>query len=452
MILAAAVILAACDSSEPTPPPTPDPGPVPPNAERISGNERLGWSQQASSGEELSTFRYLIYLDGAGADAQDVTCSATAGPAGFACTARMPPMSGGLHALTLSSYIDSGGSRLESPRSPAVSVFLVTQTTAGAGSPAGDPAGTSGPMTTRDGVRLFSEVVVDGLDDPTDLAFAADGRILVAERGGRIRVVHGRRLVAAPAIALPDVDVSKGGGLLSVATDPQDTHRFVFALYTTARGFRLARFQLVADTLGNRAILLDEIPASVGDPSGFVRIGPDARLYVGLDDSGNARRSGDLGSFSGKILRLNVDGGTPADQSTGSPIYSADMTAPRGAAWTSSGTLWVVDSADGSTALARPIRRPGAGNPRYRLPEGTDPSAVAVYPEKPGALRGNIFVGARGTGAILRLVPDASDPAKIASTELLYDESFGRPAAVAISSDGAIYVCTSHSLVRLMAR
>jgi glucose/arabinose dehydrogenase len=446
------MLLAGCDSSQPAPPPTPDPGPTPPpGAERITGSERLGWNQQAATGEELATFRYLIYVDSSAADAQDVACSPTAGPAGFACTARMPLMSAGSHALTLSSYIESGGSRFESPRSPAVSVFLVAQTvTSAAGSGAASADG-PGTITLRDGIRLSSEVVVEGLDTPGDLAVVDDGSILVAERDGRILIVRGRRLSPIPAVSLTDIDVARGG-LLSLAFDRRDGRRVVFALYTTTRGFRLARFTLVAGTLGDRAILLDEIPSSGERASGFVRIGPDHRLYVGLDDAGDARRSGDRGSFSGKVLRLNVDGTTPADQRSGSPIFVTGMTAPRGAAWLANGKAWVLD-VSGETSTVGPIDDADTAARRYRLPERSEPSAIAVYGlERPSAFRDNIFVAAPGAGSILRLVPDPADSGRIASTERLQDKSLADVTAMVVGRDGSLYASTGHSLLRLTPR
>jgi glucose/arabinose dehydrogenase len=452
IIVAAVMVAAACDSSQPEPPPTPDPGPVPPSgAERITGSERLGWSQQAANGEELSTFRYLIYVDATAADAQDVSCSATAGPAGFGCTARMPPMSAGLHALTLSSYVDSGGSRLESPRSPAVNVFLVAQTTNA--EPVGFGSGRApGPIITNDGVRLTSEVVANGLDEPSDLALLSDGRMLVAERHGRIRIVQDRRLVTPAAVSLTDVDATRGG-LLSIAVQPADAPaRDVYALYTTPRGFRLVRFRLVGDTLGDRAILLDGIPSADGGASGFVRIGPDSRLFVGLDDAGDSQLSGDRGSFNGKVLRLNTDATTPREQASGSPVFTTDLTAPRGAAWAPDGLMWMVDAVRGSAGTVQAATRlPNAV--RYRLPENSNASAIAVYQaERPGSFRGNVFVALSGERAILRLVPDAGDPGSIASTERLRDESFDRITAIAIASDGAIYVCTSNQLLKLQPR
>jgi glucose/arabinose dehydrogenase len=445
-------MMAGCDSNQPTPPPTPDPGPTPPaGAERITGSERLGWNQQAGSGEELATFRYLMYVDSTASDAQDVACTANAGPAGFACTARMPSMSAGLHALTLSSYIDNGGSRLESPRSPAVNVFLVAQTLTSGADAGSQRAGTSGAMVLRDGIRLFPEVVLEGLDAPRDLAIVDDGSILIAERDGRIRIARGRRLNPALALSLTDVDVARGG-LLSVAADVRDGRRVVFALYTTTRGFRLARFTLIAGTLGDRAILLDEIPSSGDRASGFVRIGPDHRLYVGLDDGGESRRAGDRGSFSGKVLRLNPDGTTPPDQRSGSPVYVTDTNAPRGAAWVTNSSVWVLDLS-GDAGTVRLVDSSDTATHRYRLPDGNGASAIAVYtPDKPAALHGNLLVASPGARSILRLRPDPADSARIVSSERLQDDSFAHLSAMLVGPDGSIYATTDHSLLRLTAR
>ena len=140
-----------------------------PGTERITGTERIGWSQQAANTEELASFRYVIYVDAVANDAQGVSCSADAGPAGYACTGRLPSMTAGPHALTLSSFIENGGARLESPRSAAITVILVSQSTSAASG-----SGDTTIVTTLDGVRLRSQVVVDGLDEPTDLAFAPE--------------------------------------------------------------------------------------------------------------------------------------------------------------------------------------------------------------------------------------------------------------------------------------
>ncbi len=66
-----------------------------------SGRRHIGGARRPS--------RYLVYVDGAaGVELQDVSCSGTPDAAGFACSARLPPMSPGLHSLVLSAFIEDG--------------------------------------------------------------------------------------------------------------------------------------------------------------------------------------------------------------------------------------------------------------------------------------------------------------------------------------------------------
>src|SRR4029077_12032505 len=128
------------------------------------------------------------------------------------------------------------------------------------------------------------------------------------------------------------------GGLLSIALDPafERTH-WVYAIYTTASSasgapmFRLARFREGQDPPAARTVLLDDIPVSPIRPAASIRFGADGTLYIALDDGGSAGSAGDLGSFNGKMLRLNADGTTPADQA--SPVYSLEQRSPRGFDW-----------------------------------------------------------------------------------------------------------------------
>ena len=440
-MVSAALTMAACDD----PPPAPDPQPAP-GVEQITGNERLGWDQRAATAAELSTFRYLIYVDDTGTEPPDVSCADSAGANGFACSARLPAMSAGPHTLALSAFIDDGG-RLESPRSAPLNVLVV-------GPAVGN--GAAGQVTTLDGVRLRAEVVAGGLVDPTDLAFAPDGRIFIAERAGRILVFRDGRLQPSPAATLPDVRDAGGGGLLAIAVDPAFSRtRFLFAVYTAASGFRLARFRAVADTLGDRAIVIDAIESSPSAPAASLRFGPDAKLYLGVDDGGEPSRAGDLGSFSGKVLRLNPDGSTPIDQASGSPVYAMDVNAPRGIAWDAGGgTLWIVEQGapDRLQAVvsAAPDRRRGTTIARYALPAGTGPSGLAFYGgDRLPSFRGNLLVAADGGRSILRLRFDPANPHRIVATERLLRDMLARIRAIGVSPDGTLYLCAGDALVRL---
>jgi glucose/arabinose dehydrogenase len=274
-------------------------------------------------------------------------------------------MSPGPHSLQLAAFVNDGGV-LESARSAALRVTLVAQGM-GVANTSTSPAGSSARAT----------VVADDVESPVDLAFAPDGRVFVAERGGRVRIVRPPSTAASagqaqastvtsagqtgllvePAISLADT-LGTGGALLALALDPEFARtRYAFVIYTApARSgelmFTLARFREVSDTLGDRAVLLDGVPAS-SSPSAALRFGPDGKLYAAFDDAGDARRRHDPGSLNGKVLRLNGDGTTPADARGGTPVWGGGYGSPAALDWDPvTSTLWVADRASGGSPFA----------------------------------------------------------------------------------------------------
>jgi len=388
--------MMSCGGSPPAPPSVGNPG----GSQTINGTERIGWDQPAADAVELATIGYAIYVDGARTALADVTCASTPAGVGFPCTARLPAMSAGTHALELVSIADSGAGP-ESARSPALQVTVVTQT-----------ASAKSAAVLRDGVALRASVVADGVDSPTDLAIAADGRIFVAERAGSIRVIRDGALLNEPAVSLADA-ISPDGQLLAIALDPRfDRTHHVFAIYTApdrsgVPAFTLARFREVSDTLGDRAVLLEGVAASSPSPSAALRFGPDGKLYAAFDDGGNARRRQDAGSLNGKVLRLNADGTTPADARGATPVYADGYGSPVALDWDPpTGTLWVADRSTGSAPFAF-----------YRgalMPSWTDRmvSAESLFAGGPSSGVSVVAVGPDGAiyygtaSAIGRLVPN----------------------------------------------
>ena len=345
-IVVCCLAMIACGKNSPSPPVVD----APPSPETITGTERLGWDQPAADAVELATIGYVVYVDGARTALAGVTCAPAASAAAvFSCTARVPALTAGAHTLELASFV-TDASVLESPRSAPLRVTMtaLTQNT---------PAGKSARPLLRNASALHDQIMADGLESPIDLAFAPDGRLFVAERAGRIRVVRGGRLLNDPAISLADT-IGSPVRLLGIALDPafQRTHH-LFAIYAapTRSGeaaFTLARFRDVSDTLGDRAVLLDGVTAASTSSSAALRFGPDGKLYAAFDDGGDAWRRGDAGSLNGKVLRLNPDGTTPGDASGAMPVYADGYGSPAAIDWDPpTATLWVADRAAGGSAF-----------------------------------------------------------------------------------------------------
>ena len=170
--------------------------------------------------------------------------------------------------------------------------------------------------------------VVGGLNFPTAMATAPDGRIFVNELvTGNIRVVTPTttllwQLQAAPFAALL---VAHGAeeGLLGIAVDPNFSGNHYVYVYYTAPGpkNRVVRFTATTDSNGDTVatnptpdIILDSIPAANAHNGGIIHFGPDGMLYIFVGENEIAANAQVLTSLLGKILRVNpADGSVPSD-------------------------------------------------------------------------------------------------------------------------------------------
>src|SRR4029450_9185462 len=201
IVVVALAVVAGCSRSSPAPPEV-----TPPAAgETIHGTERIGWNQRAADAVELAAVRYAIYVDGMRSELAGASCATAATADGFACSARLPTLSAGAHTLELASYV-TDGSVLESARSAPLRVTVVSLVES-AVKPGSNPLtstpGRKGipPLSLADGPRFVVEPVADGLSRPTDLAFAPDGRLFIAERDGTIRSVRDGKLSEPAAVS-----------------------------------------------------------------------------------------------------------------------------------------------------------------------------------------------------------------------------------------------------------
>ncbi|HZB26459.1 MAG TPA: PQQ-dependent sugar dehydrogenase [Vicinamibacterales bacterium] len=433
-------LAAGCGDSRP---PTPSP-PGTGTGETITGRERVGWDQQAANSAELGTFRYAMYVDGTRSELSEVSCAQTATATGFACSARLPAMSNGAHSLELAAFYDSGGI-VESGKSAALRV-----TVTGVATPVDSaPLQPGDVITTADGVQLAADLLISGLEEVADIAVASSGRILVAERGGRLRIASGS--------ALTEALVSRDGGIVSLALDPDFGRTgHVFIVHMSGAAFRIIRYRLVNGELIERMPLIRDIPASA-DASAALRFGPDGRLYAALDDGGSRDAAVKLSEWSGKILRLNPDGSTPADQPAASPVFWSGLRAPSGLDWTSPGaTLWMAErGADGLErirALVTPPERPrrAAQSATYVLPQPLGAGSLAFYRgDSVRSFAGNMFLAAREGRYLLRVRFDQQDPLRAVSSEKLLEGRIGQIRAVLAQPDGGLHVASESAVWRL---
>jgi glucose/arabinose dehydrogenase len=443
--LLAALVLAlavGCESNDG--PPTPSPGPGSETGETITGRERIGWDQQASSASELATLRYAIYVDNARSVMADVACASSAGVAGFACSGRLPSMSNGTHVLEIAAFVESDGI-VESPRSAPLRV-----TVTGATSPLADTSLAPGDVvTTGDGVTLVASMALEGLNDVVDLSLTRDGALLVAERAGGVVLVP-----ADPAV--PALRAETSGPLLALSAAPDfATSGHLFAMHARGAVTQLTRYRLVEAQLIERMHVIPDVGGGA-DPAAALRFGPDGKLYAAFGSSGNAAAAQRMSDWRGKVLRLNLDGTTPDDQPAASPVYWHGLASPRAMAWAPAGALWIAERGHDGVERLRAIGASGTRPRRtglhasYVLPGDVGASSLAFH-DGSGALpfAGNLFVAAREGAYLLRVRFDEADRARAMTSEKLLEGRLGELRAVAAAPDGALYVATPATVWRL---
>lgn len=165
------------------------------------------------------------------------------------------------------------------------------------------------------------ETIAEGLEFPWSIAFLPGGDILVTERPGRLRLVRKGKLVPEPIAGVPAVRDEGAGGLMDVVTHPKfRENRLIYLSYSTgdhtANGTQVARARLEGGALKDLQVIFEARPRRdlIGHYGGRLLFRPDGTLLLGLGDGivfgGDAQ---DLQSHLGKIIRLNDDGSTPAD-------------------------------------------------------------------------------------------------------------------------------------------
>jgi len=168
----------------------------------------------------------------------------------------------------------------------------------------------------------FSDTpVVSGLSQPTAFTWTPDGRMLILEKAGRVRVVVNGVLQGAAALDISSsVDSGSEKGLLGICLDPGFAiNGFVYLYYTNrVPQNRISRFTMSGNSLNSasEAVILDAIDATNGNHNGGnILIGPDGKLWAAPGDSGTGGAKSQtliVGSLNGKVLRMELNGSAAA--------------------------------------------------------------------------------------------------------------------------------------------
>jgi len=163
-------------------------------------------------------------------------------------------------------------------------------------------------------------VVASGLNNPTAMALAPDGRIFVCQQGGALRVIKNGALLATPFLTVT-VDSSGERGLLGVAFDPNFvSNQLVYIYYTATTPTihnRISRFTAAGDVAlaGSETIIMEmpNLSSATNHNGGALHFGPDGQLYVAVGDNANGANAQSLATRLGKMLRITSTGGIPTD-------------------------------------------------------------------------------------------------------------------------------------------
>src|SRR5260221_7058663 len=239
----------------------------------------------------------------------------------------------------------------------------------------------------------FSDpAVVTTLSQPTAFAWTPDGRMLVLEKAGRVRIVINGVLQGTSALDIAaSVDSGFEKGLLGICLDPGfKTNGYVYLYYTNkVPKNRISRFTMSGNTLGSEFVILDNIDATNGNHNGGnIQIGPDGKLWAAPGDSGTGGAKAQIltvGSFNGKVLRMELDGSPAA----GNPFLGDATKEPRIWAYgfrnpwrwgfrPSNGSLYVADVGEGSREEIDVVT--AGGNYGWPAAEGSLGSCAGCIP------------------------------------------------------------------------
>lgn len=198
--------------------------------------------------------------------------------------------------------------------------FLVTLTACAGGAQTGVDHLDGRVVATPEGAQLRVQVLLSDLDEPWGMDFLPDGRLLVTEKSGGLKLIAPTTREVQDIGPLPDSVDTGQGGLMDVLVHPRfHANQFVYLSYTVAVELgtttQVARARLEAGQLRELQVLFTAEPGYSQRRHYGSRLHVDDRgyLFITVGDRGNRDRAQSLATHNGKVLRLHDDGRIPID-------------------------------------------------------------------------------------------------------------------------------------------
>ncbi len=336
---------------------------------------------------------------------------------------------------------------------------------------------------------LTVETVVGGLANPWAFAFLPDGRMLVTEKPGRMRIATRDGKLSPPLAGVPRVFASGQGGLHDVVLDrnfaQNQTIYFCYADPVEGGGqTAMARAHLAGDKLEDvKRIFQQEGPPSSGRHFGCrIAQAPDGNLFLTTGDHGShPKEAQNLANHVAKIVRVAPDGSVPRDnpfvgRNDAKPeIWSYGHRNSQGAAiHPATGKLWMHEHGPqggdeinipekgknygwpvigygvnyGGAKIHEATSKPGMEQPIKQWTPVIAPSGMAFYQgELFPAWKGNLLIGGLATQVVVRLTLDGET---VTGEERILQGLRERIRDVRVGPDGAVYVATDNSSGRIL--
>lgn len=342
---------------------------------------------------------------------------------------------------------------------------------------------------------LAVEPVATGLTHPWALAFIDDGKILVTERPGAMRVVYPDGQVSQPIAGLPTIDAGGQGGLLDLITDREFAHnRQIYFCFTrpdpdrpsnNSTALAAARLSEDGQALQDLRLLFVQRPSYPNRFHFGCRIVDkgDGTLLLGLGDRYSLmQQAQQTDNHIGKVVRINKDGSVPKDNpwldGSAPAVWSIGHRNIQGAALDQQGSLWMLEHGpQGGDELNRiepglnygwPVitygenygggqigqgitEAPGMEQPvTYWVPSIAPSGLAVVTSNRYGAnWNGSLLLGSLKFGHLVRLTMQGD---RVVGKETLLADLGQRVRDVRQAPDGQIYLLTdspSGQLLRL---